>query len=104
MKKYFTTSLVTFTVAFFIILALSCQNDSGLSPLSDATVDEKYLEFSDKANFDSTLKVLAGKSRQELDVWDRSNNFTSLRNVYESIIEEENSNWTDEENLIKANK
>lgn len=104
MKKYVTLgSAATVTALCFIVLMFACQKESSLIPATAARSDEKYLEFKDKDEFDKTVKDLAKKSRQELDAWDKANNFVSLRGLYEQIIDEENATAEKEDALIKAN-
>ncbi len=106
MKRVLTVPVTTFATLFFVaIMMFSCQKDTSLPPLSSdiGGTGDKYLEFKDRTEFDNKLLDLSKKSRKELDDWDKSNNFTSLRSLYEKIVEEEEANILKEEEVIKQN-
>ena len=104
MKRYFTLGYATVTALCFIVLMFACQKESSLIPTATSSqISENYLEFKDKDEFDKTVKDLAKKSRQELDDWDKTKNFVSLRGLFDRIVDEENTTADKEDALIKEN-
>lgn len=49
----------------------------------------KFLIFKDQKTFDETIYALSGKSRKELDAWESKLGFTSMRHLYEEVVDVE---------------
>jgi hypothetical protein len=69
------------------MIVASCQKNGNVSPSASVNLSEKYLEFKDFLDFHEKLKSLEKQSRIELDAWNTQMNFTSLRSIYERIID-----------------
>jgi hypothetical protein len=94
-------------VALFItsILSLafySCKQEALLdSEQIIKPYDAKFLEFKDTQEFTTKLSEIAKMKRGDLDKWESSQDFTSLRNIYESILDIELKMIEEEDLLIK---
>ncbi len=79
----------------------ACQKEEGVKPASLSTnsgarieaskkikLDGEYLDFPTPAAFDEFMKVLPLKNSQDLDVWEQSLGFRSMRHYHETAIKE----------------
>jgi hypothetical protein len=87
-----------------MLLFGACQNDKTAQPNpvpvgSQAT----YLRFDTPEDFKKALMETSKMSRKELDDWDKSKGFVSLRSIYEQIVDEENEAFDAEEKMIQKN-
>ena len=76
-----------------VLLLFSCSEElptkeNKTSLLKGVSVQDDYLSI-DENSFESLLKDLLRKSPQELNAWEKSIGFTSLRSIMEKAVEEE---------------
>ncbi len=113
MKKL-TTKLIVYSLVA-IPLFVSCENNDptakaeypnsrvGQLSLSDQIVLENadnYLTFSSHETFEDSIKILSKLDRSQLDTWEKSKKFSSLRRVFEAIVDHEIIQADIEEKLI----
>jgi len=110
MKKFPVKLIVYSLVA--IPIFISCENNdptakvdrmspSGRMILENAS---SYLTFSTHQAFADSVQLLSKLNRSQLDSWEKSTKFSSLRRVYETIVDHEIRQADIEEQMIMKDK
>lgn len=96
MKKLSTFGVLC---SFFTLLLVSCTNGNlektkpspaKASLKSDAKIfvhEAGFLEFQNHLVFEETIKQLDGKSREELDSWEKQFAFNSMRSIFDQAVD-----------------
>ncbi len=62
-----------------------------------------YLTFKDYQEFDATITLLSQKKYVEVEAWEKSKGFVSLRSLFNRAVEEEAENYEREDKLMSTN-
>ncbi len=100
MKKIVYSALLA---VFFTIMG--CEKQNLIDSNSTDTKSEygTIPEFKSIKDFFNQLSTTSKMSQRELDLWEKQNNFYSLRKLYNDIVEEHTLIIDKEEKLIKEN-
>lgn len=109
MKKLFIKLILLCSIVFSF--SISCENENFTPKTDDITFDNRsmlekadaFLHFSSNEAFEDSVKLLSSLTRSELDSWEHSRKFVSLRNTYETIIDQETAQADLEELQIRQN-
>jgi hypothetical protein len=104
-------------LAIYCLMAISvffsCETEDVVSSkniIQTTTIDplledrENFLVFSSLNSLDDSVKILTAFNRHQLDSWEKSKNFISLRRTFETILDFEINQNIIEEEMIKSNK
>lgn len=102
MKKLCTNASLSVTLVMLLFGA--CQNDKTTLPNSEQVGPQAaYLQFEKPEDFKKALLETSKMGREQLDVWDKSKGFVSLRSIYNQIVDEESIAFDEEEKMIHKN-
>lgn len=94
----------SFSVTLVMLLFGACQNDKTAQPNPvQVGTQATYLRFDTPEDFKKALMETSKMSREELDAWDKTKGFISLRSIYEQIVDEESAAFDAEEKMIQKN-
>jgi len=102
MKKLCTNASIGVTLVMLLFGA--CQNDKTTLPNPEQVGPQAaYLQFEKPEDFKNALMETSKMSREELNAWDKTKGFVSLRSIYEQIVDEESAAFDAEEKMIQKN-